>query len=105
MVLSDRPLAWEESENVNERSSALEQAFRSWRQAWEARDNNAFLSYYANDFNDFKRDKSQWDAYKSRVNNGKKWIQVEASKVSFYADLSNPELVTVRYYQDYKSSN
>ena len=105
MVLSDRPLTWEKRENVDERRSALEQNFQSWREAWEARDNKALLSYYASDYNDFNRDKSHWDAYKSRVNNGKKWIQVEASKVSFYADLANPELVTVPYYQDYKSSN
>lgn len=51
------------------------------------------------------RNKTQWSDYKSRVNNGKNWIEVEASKISFYADLEQPELVTVRYYQNYKSSN
>ncbi len=105
MVLSDRPLTWIKRESVDKRRATLEQSFKSWREAWEARDNKVFLSFYASDYNDFIRNKSQWSSYKSRVNNGKSWIQVEASKMSFYADLANPELVTVRYYQDYKSSN
>ncbi|MBT5485426.1 MAG: L,D-transpeptidase family protein [Gammaproteobacteria bacterium] len=105
MVLSESPISWVASESINDRRSALTQAFEGWRRAWEAKDNPEFLSYYADDFSDFIRNKTQWSDYKSRVNNGKKWIEVEASKVSFYADLEHPELVTVRYYQNYKSSN
>ena len=73
--------------------------------AWEDRDNPAYLSFYAEDFSDFSRNRRQWAEYKTRVNNGKRWIQLEASNVSFYADLENPDLVTVRYFQDYSSSN
>lgn len=105
MVLSDGPLTWVPVKSSNHRRQSLQQAFETWRQAWEARDNDAYLGFYADDFSDFRRNKRQWSDYKSRVNNGKRWIEVSASNLSFYADLKQPDLVTVRYYQDYASNN
>lgn len=105
MVLADTPVTWVPVQKVKQRRMALAGAFKGWMSAWEARDNPTYLSYYASDFSDFSRNKQQWSDYKSRANNGKRWIEVEARQVSFYADLEQPELVTVRYYQDYKSSN
>ena len=105
IVLSDEPLTWSESSSKEMRKNSLEQAFRSWQEAWENKDNPAYLGFYARDFSDFIRNKSQWDEYKTRVNNSKRWITVETSNVSFFTDLKQPEIVTIRYYQDYKSSN
>lgn len=105
MVLSDEPLSWVSSHQAESRSAQLDKAFTAWQEAWESKDNEAYLAFYAEDFYDFNRHKNQWSDYKSRVNNGKSWIKVETSKVSFYADLKQSELVTVRYYQDYQSSN
>jgi murein L,D-transpeptidase YafK len=105
MVLSESAITWAPVHQAAVRRTGLEQAFGEWREAWEAKDNAAYLSFYADDFSDFSRDKGQWSSYKSRVNNGKRWIEVGATKVSFYADQGHPELVTVRYYQDYRSNN
>ena len=105
MVLSESPLSWTPADEARQRRQELEAAFTGWREAWQAKDNAGYLSYYADEFSDFSRNKRQWSDYKSRVNNGKRWIEVDASQVSFYADHVHPELVTVRYYQDYKSSN
>lgn len=105
IVLSDEPLTWKDTDNVQVQRAGLEQAFEAWRQAWEARDNASYLAFYADDFSDFTRRKAQWDEYKARVNNSKDWITVGATNISFFADLENPKLVTVRYYQDYASSN
>jgi len=65
----------------------------------------AYLGFYADDFPDFNRNKHQWSDYKTRVNNSKRWIEVSTSELSFFAGPKQPELLTVRYYQDYKSSN
>jgi len=35
--------------------------------------------FYADDFTDFRRNKRQWSDYKSRVNNGKEWIEIDVS--------------------------
>ena len=105
MILADSGISWIPSRQAAERGRALQDAFSSWRQAWSDKDNAAYLSWYAEDFSDFSRNKRQWSQYKSRVNDSKRWIDVQASQVSFFADLVHPELVTVRYYQDYESSN
>jgi murein L,D-transpeptidase YafK len=105
IVLSDDALTWVGRSEVELRRNSLADAFEAWRQSWESKDNAAYLDFYADDFDDFMRRKSQWAEYKSRVNDNKNWIRVSTSKVSFYADLKQPELVTVRYYQDYESSN
>ena len=105
IVLSDEPLTWTESRLTETRREGLEQAFSSWKVAWENKDNPVYLGFYAGDFSDFIRNKTQWDEYKTRVNNGKRWISVETSNVSFFTDLKQPDMVTIRYYQDYRSSN
>jgi len=105
MVLSDQPISWVPARENARRGESLLETFEAWRQAWEAKDNKSYLGFYADDFSDFNRNKAQWSEYKGRVNNSKRWIEVSASKVSLFADLKNPELVTVRYYQDYKSNN
>lgn len=99
IVLSDTALTWVSRNDVDIRKKSLEDAFEIWRQSWESKDNAAYLGFYANDFSDFKSQKTQWDEYKTRVNNNKNWIRVSTSNVSFYADLKQPELVAVRYYQ------
>ena len=105
IVLSDKPLIWKEKEKSEIPLTTLTQAFESWKIAWENRDNRTYLGFYANDFSDFRRNKQQWDEYKSRINNSKRWIEVDTSNASFFADLNEPNLVTVRFLQDYKSSN
>lgn len=105
VVLSEAGIAWAPAGQVVNRREALEQAFHAWRKAWSAKDNAAYLSWYAHDFSDFIRNKRQWSEYKSRVNDGKRWIEVQASQVSFFADQVHPDLVTVRYYQQYTSNN
>lgn len=105
MILADGPLVWEPVAAAGTRRQGLEQAITEWEHAWEDKDNAAYLSFYAEDFSDFSRNRAQWADYKTRVNNGKRWIEVEASQFSFFADHNQPELVTVRFYQDYSSSN
>jgi murein L,D-transpeptidase YafK len=105
MVLSELPLSWTPVDEVLQRRQDIESAFTGWREAWQAKDNAGYLSWYAEEFSDFSRNKRQWSDYKTPVNDGKRWIEVNASQVSFYADPIHPDLVTVRYYQDYQSNN
>ena len=105
IVLSADEIQWQPVASVEERSASLQLSFEQWRQAWEARDNDTYLSFYAKDFSDFNRDRAQWASYKKRVNDSKKSIKVDVSKLSFFADPENTDLVTVRYYQQYRSNN
>jgi murein L,D-transpeptidase YafK len=76
-----------------------------WKASWEARDNNGYLSYYAEDFSDLSRNREQWASYKTRVNDNKRYIRVSISDVSMLAQPEYDDLVRVRYFQNYESDN
>lgn len=105
IVLSEDDIEWAPTESMQQRQQVLFDTFEHWRKDWESKNNLAYLSYYADSFSDLTQDKAQWSSYKSRVNNGKKFIKVETSKLSFIADPRDPALVTARFYQTYNSSN
>jgi murein L,D-transpeptidase YafK len=105
IVMSPDDIQWVASDNQHDLRDSLDAALKAWELAWEARDNNAYLSFYAADFSDLQRDKAQWSGYKTRVNNSKHNIQLEFSDMSMMLDPQQNELVTVRYYQSYRSDN
>lgn len=105
IILSQSDLQWEPINQENERAETLSRALDAWRRDWESKDNRRYLSWYAEDFSDLVRDVSQWSEYKTRVNDGKSFIELEFSDISFISDPQQPEIVVVRYYQTYQSSN
>jgi murein L,D-transpeptidase YafK len=105
IILSDQPLDWMPLDTGEAVASSLEKAFMDWRAAWAARDNLTYLSFYADDFTDLTRNKSNWDSYKKRVNSNKRFIEVDVSALSFLSEPNDDSLVTVRYYQDYRSND
>ena len=105
VVLTVGEMKWQPATAVLTQERELETAFEAWRQAWEAIDNDTYLSYYSHDFRASNRNKTQWDEYKKRVNGGKSSIRVEVSSQSMFANPEAPELISVRYYQRYRSDN
>ncbi len=105
IVLSQSDLQWVPLNQEDSRTESLEIALDAWRRDWESRDHRRYLSWYAEDFNDLVRDLSQWSEYKSRVNAAKSFIDLEFSDISFISDPQQPDIVVVRYYQTYQSSN
>lgn len=105
IVMSPDDIQWVTSARQRELRSSLEAALAEWEQAWEARDNAGYLGFYADDFSDLERNKAQWASYKTRVNNSKRNIRLEFSDLSMMQDPQHQDLVTVRYYQSYRSDN
>jgi murein L,D-transpeptidase YafK len=105
IVMSPDAIEWVASDSQRGMREGLEQALRDWEQAWEARDNAAYLDFYASDFSDLSRNKAQWSSYKTRVNDAKRSIQLEFSDLSMMRDPQHEDLVTVRYFQRYRSDN
>ncbi len=105
IVLSEEDIQWSPVSDTKQRTAALAQSFESWRKDWESKSNSAYLSHYADNFSDLNRNKKSWSTYKSMVNNGKTFINVETSRTSFIADPRDASLVTVRFYQRYRSNN
>jgi murein L,D-transpeptidase YafK len=81
------------------------EAIERWRTSWQANDTRAYLSNYHQDFTDTKRNLAQWKAYKTRVNKAKEFIRVDLSELSVIDYPGEENLVAVRFYQQYQSSN
>ena len=105
IVLSRGDIQWTDIKRIEQHESQLSTAFEAWRQDWADIDNEGYLSHYAEHFSDLRRNKAEWSAYKVMVNNAKSFIQVKTSNISFIADPRDHNLVSVRFYQDYRSSN
>lgn len=98
-----------EMEWVNEQASGqadpVIDAIQHWQRSWESLDSDAYLDNYHTDFSDFKLDLDGWKEYKTRINNRKSRIDVEISDLSVFHYPGAEDLVSARFYQDYKSSN
>jgi len=55
---------------------SLQQALAAWESAWESRNNDGYLAFYADDFSDLTRNKAAWALYKRTVNDSKRFIEV-----------------------------
>jgi murein L,D-transpeptidase YafK len=105
IVLSKTPIRWISVAEQRQQRGGLEHSLQAWRKAWEQRDHEAYLAFYADDFSDFSMNKSGWANYKRRVNGNKQFIRLQFSEISMIVDPVQQELVTVRYLQDYQSND
>ncbi len=105
VVMSPRAIEWVAASTQEQKRAELETVVHAWEAAWEARNNDAYLAFYADDFSDLARDKAAWSEYKRRVNDSKGYIDVELSDVSMLVDPVEQNLVTVRFRQSYTSDN
>jgi murein L,D-transpeptidase YafK len=77
----------------------------SWQVAWESLNSDRYLSNYHTDFSDFRRDIDAWSTYKARINGAKTFIDVEISDLTAVEYPGEDNLVSMRFYQKYTSSN
>jgi murein L,D-transpeptidase YafK len=105
IVMSPDSITWIPAQSRRETRDGLLAALDAWKHAWEARDNDRYLAFYADDFSDLRRGKAAWSDYKRRVNDSKRSIRVEYTDLSMLQDPLHKDLVTVRYFQNYYSDN
>ncbi len=105
VVLSNQPIQWVAATAQEAQRVELESSVHAWQSAWEQKDNDAYLAFYADDFSDLARDKAAWSEYKRRVNDSKRYIEVELNDVSMLVDPVQKDLVMVRFRQTYTSDN
>ena len=105
VVLSNDELQWVPTTGQADQAASLQQAIAAWELAWESRNNEDYLSFYADDFSDLQRNKAQWSAYKQKINAEKHFIDVEVSDVSMLTEPTLPSVVNVVFRQNYVSDN
>ncbi|MBT8141641.1 MAG: L,D-transpeptidase family protein, partial [Gammaproteobacteria bacterium] len=85
--------------------SELLKNIEAWRQDWESRDPDNYLSHYASDFQSKSHNIESWSAYKRRVNGSKKFIKVDVGQPIIYGYPGEKDMVQVEFEQEYTSDN
>jgi murein L,D-transpeptidase YafK len=80
---------------------------KDWKTAWESRDTAKYLSFYSQDFvSSDGKSYQKFKEYKTRVNQSKKFIQLQIEQKSFFLSQKDEErIAVVRINQDYLSDN
>lgn len=104
VVLTDA-LRWQPREEVWDRRAELLEQIEGWRARWSERDTEAYLDYYADDFETEGMVKRAFAAHKRRVNAGKKMIDVRLESMDLFRYPGDAEMVLARFTQHYRSDN
>lgn len=105
VILADR-LRWQTPEQLRERRENFEAELEAWRRAWEHRDTDAYLSFYAENFeDDAGRDFADFAAHKRAVNAAKRWVSVGLRGLAIYDYPGEEGLRLVSFEQRYASDN
>lgn len=104
LVISE-DFEWQSLASSKQQLQPIKDHFERWLTAWQSLDNDIYLDYYAKDFSNLEKGKQAWDSYKRRIHKNKRFIDVSISDLSVFTYPGEENLVTVRYYQSYKSSN
>jgi murein L,D-transpeptidase YafK len=100
-------LQYEPAENQRKFLQILSHFLKDWKTAWESRDTAKYLSYYSRNFiSSDGKNYQKFKEYKTRVNEYKKFIQVQIDPKSFLLPQKNGgHIVILRVNQDYRSDN
>ena len=104
LIISEH-LQWQPIDQAQQQLRPVEQAFNQWLSAWQTIDNDRYLGFYDETFTNLKKDKTQWENYKRRIHKNKRFIDVSISDLSIFEYPGETDLISLRYFQSYKSSN
>lgn len=103
VIIADE-IEWTDTAALESERKGLAAAFEAWRAAWESRDAERYLGFYAARFNSGDQDLAAWSEHKRKVNGSKSWIKVAVSRLAML-QYPRERFVVVSFDQDYRSSN
>ena len=103
VIIAD-DIEWTDAAMLESERKGLAGAFEGWRAAWESRDSDKYLGYYAARFKSDDQDLAAWSEHKRAVNASKSWIKVAATRLTMLR-YPRESFVVVSFDQDYRSSN
>lgn len=104
VVISDS-VEWVNPMELHKERDDLYTQVDAWRKAWESRDTDQYLRYYANDFQGDGQNRTAWGQQKRQVNASKTWIEVKLNRVSLFRYPGKEPMAVVTFDQDYRSNN
>ena len=105
VILSDN-VEWLDKNVTSEDREDWLGRIEAWRGRWSAKDTEAYLAYYGEDFTAEGMNRAQFVEHKRRVNAAKKFIEVKLSDVNLfrYPGAGEP-LLLAEFTMDYQSDN
>ncbi len=104
VVIADR-IEWTRPDDVASARADLSRQIELWRNDWESRNTDVYLTHYSKQFSAGGVRYAQWAEQKRRVNSAKTWITVQISDVSLMLYPGERSLAVATFDQDYASSN
>jgi len=104
-VVLAEDIDWLSQKDWKKQRNEFEKFVEQWRQDWESKDPNRYLSHYSKSFAGLGNDYSSWVSYKRRVNPSKRYIKVDLSETSMLLYPGVENLLVVTFMQDYTSDN
>jgi len=107
IILRETPLMifdkvqWVSAEDSKKEVDPVLTAVSAWRKAWESKDIENYINFYADDFKFGKMKKEKFKLYKADLAKRYADIKVTLSMPVIYA---HKDTLVVRFYQDYVSS-
>ena len=98
-------LAWRPQDQGLAQRDEFRAQVENWRARWSAKDTDAYLAFYAADFETDGMNKAAFSAHKHRVNAAKKRIDVQLDDVDLFRYPGNDGLMLARFTQRYTSDN
>ncbi|MDQ6970162.1 MAG: L,D-transpeptidase family protein [Mariprofundus sp.] len=107
-VIVGENFIFDNNEQKQQLLTSVQRDIEAWRKDWISLDSKAYLSHYHAQFRSGKRDLAAWKRYKTRVNSGKRFIDVNFTSMTLIHDPNTwPEgdVVVAEFEQHYRSSN
>lgn len=105
VILSDE-LEWMPADTVAPVRKAFLRRIEDWRAKWSARDTEAYLAYYAEDFSADGMGRVAFAAHKRRVNASKKFIDIRLSDLSLFRyPGAGQNVLLAEFTMEYSSDN
>lgn len=105
VILSDK-LEWVPADAVTPVREAFTRRVEDWRAKWSARDTEAYLAYYADDFSADGMGRAAFAAHKRRVNASKKFIDIRLSDMSLFRyPGAEQDVLLAEFTMEYSSDN
>ncbi|MGH8482162.1 MAG: L,D-transpeptidase family protein [Nevskiaceae bacterium] len=98
-------LDWRPREESWDQRAEFMAQVEGWRARWSEKDTEAYLAYYADDFETGGMGKAAFSAHKRRVNAVKKFIDVQLDDVDLFRYPGGDGLMLARFTQRYRSDN
>lgn len=104
-VIIAENLDWTSVRDIERRRSEIALALEQWRSDWQSGEVERYLDHYSSQFSGRGMGKLEWDAYKSRVNESKRFIRVELEDLSMFEHPHERDTIVVSFRQRYSSDS